>query len=135
MQCRALKRRRKSWLLAASALASLSLGISGPALAQCTGSPDSVTCPVAPLGNPYSFGFAGNPYSPLGSAGINVSTNNTAINVTLQSGVNVTIPAGSPGVNAVNAANTTGPTATSAPITITADGRNHNSIINQSHWQ
>ena len=36
--------------------------------------------------------------------------------------VNVTIPAGSPGVNAVNAANTTGPTATSAPITITADG-------------
>ena len=42
--------------------------------------------------------------------------------VTLQPGVNVTIPAGSPGVNAVNAANTTGPTATSAPLTITADG-------------
>ena len=37
-------------------------------------------------------------------------------------GCQVVIPAGSPGVNAVNAANTTGPTATSAPITITADG-------------
>ena len=54
--------------------------------------------------------------------GIGYNTINTPINLTLQSGVNVTIPAGSPGVNAVNAANTTGPTATSAPITITADG-------------
>ena len=47
---------------------------------------------------------------------------NTPIAVTLQPGVKVVIPAGSPGVNAVNAANTTGPTATSANITITADG-------------
>ena len=61
---------------------------------------------------------AGNPYA----TGINYNTDNTPINLTLQPGVNVTIPAGSPGVNAVNAANTTGPTATSAPITITADG-------------
>ena len=60
----------------------------------------------------------GNPYA----TGINVNTNNAPINLTLQSGVNVTIPAGSPGVNAVNAANTTGPTATSAPVTITANG-------------
>ena len=58
----------------------------------------------------------------INSQGINDNTDNTPINVTLQPGVTVTIPAGSPGVNAVNAANTTGPTATSAPITITADG-------------
>jgi Ca2+-binding RTX toxin-like protein len=82
-------KRRKFWLMAASALAPLSLGVSEPALAQCTGSPDSVTCPVAPQNNPYSFGFAGNPYSPLGSAGINVSTINTPIQVTLgDDGVN-----------------------------------------------
>ena len=31
-----IAKRRKSWLLAASALASSSLGISGPALAQCS---------------------------------------------------------------------------------------------------
>ena len=74
-----------------------------PALAQCVGTPDNVTC--SPGGNPYA-------------TGINVNTANTPINLTLQPGVNVTIPAGSPGVNAVNAANTTGPTATSAPVTI-----------------
>ena len=117
-RCRLLSsvtvKRRKSWLLAASALASSSLGISGPALAQCVGTPDNVTC--SPGGNPYA-------------SGINVNTSNTPIAVTLQPGVEVAIPAGSPGVNAVNAANTTGPTATSAPITITADGvtiRNNN---------
>src|SRR5258708_35950711 len=46
-RCRLLSnvtvKRRKSWLLAASALASCSLGISGPALAQCS--------PVAASGN------------------------------------------------------------------------------------
>ena len=87
-------------------MAAFDAGLS-PALAQCVGTPDNVTC--SPGGNPYA-------------TGINVGTNNTPIAVTLQSGVNVTIPAGSPGVNAVNAANTTGPTATSAPVTITADG-------------
>lgn len=100
-------KRRKSWLLAASALASSSLGISGPALAQCVGTPDNVSCSLG--GNPYA-------------TGINVNTNNTIINLTLQPGVNVTIPAGSPGVNAVNAANTTGPTLTGADITITTVG-------------
>ena len=44
------------------------------------------------------------------------------LNVTLQPGVNVTIPAGSPGVNAVNLANTAGATAGAATLTITADG-------------
>jgi hypothetical protein len=109
-------KRRRFWLMAATALAPISLGVSEPALAQCTGSPDSVTCPVAPQNNPYSFGFAGNPYSPLGSAGINVNTINTPIQVTLDSGVRVDIPAGAPGVNAVNAANSTGVTLGGADI-------------------
>jgi hypothetical protein len=103
-------KRRKFWLMAASALALLSLGVSEPALGQACGPLDasgSVTCTTT--GNPYPNG-------------INYFTNNATITLQLQSGVNVTIPAGSPGVNAVNAANTTGPTATSAPITITADG-------------
>ena len=65
-RCRLLSsvivKRRKSWILAASALASSSLGISGPALAQCVGTPDNVTC--SPGGNPYA-------------SGINVNTVNT----------------------------------------------------------
>jgi hypothetical protein len=44
------------------------------------------------------------------------------LSVTLQSGVNVTIPVGSPGVNAVNLANSGGVTAGAATLTITADG-------------
>jgi hypothetical protein len=48
-------KRRKSWLLAASALASSLLGLSGPALAQCVGTPDNVTC--SPGGNPYASGI------------------------------------------------------------------------------
>ena len=130
-------RRRKFWLITTSALAPLSLGISGPALAQCVGTPDNVSCPVAPPANPYSFGFAGNPYSPPvppGSPGINVNTNNTPINVTLQPGVIVNIPAGSPGVNAVNVANTGGVTAGAANITITAGWCNHQQY-DQSWWR
>ncbi len=98
---------QRFWTTTALALAASSLAASESALAQCVGTPDNVSC--SPGGNPYA-------------SGINVNTNNTTINLTLQSGVIVTIPAGSPGVNAVNAANTTGPTATSAPITIIADG-------------
>ena len=43
-------KRRKSWLLAASALvAPLSLGVSEPALAQCVGlGTSTVTCPSGP---------------------------------------------------------------------------------------
>jgi hypothetical protein len=106
-------KRRKSWLLAASALASSLLGLSGPALAQCVGTPDNVTC--SPGGNPYA-------------SGINVDTNDglggSPIRLTLQSGVIVTIPAGAPGFggNAVSAANSTGVTAGSANIAIIADG-------------
>jgi hypothetical protein len=104
---------RKSWLLA---LASSLLGISGPALAQCVGTPDNVTC--SPGGNPYA-------------SGINVDTNNgvggNPINLTLLPGVNVVVPAEA---DAVNAANTTGVTVGSANITITADGVTINNTAN-----
>jgi type V secretory pathway adhesin AidA len=100
--------------MAASALAPLSLGVSEPALGQACGPLDasgSVTC--TSVNNNYP-------------SGINYSTANTPINLTLLPGVKVLIGDGGapipPSVNAVNAANTTGPTATSAPITITADG-------------
>ena len=58
------------------------------------------------------------------------ATTGTPINLTLQSGVNVIIPAGSPGINAVNAANTGGVTAGAADITITADGVTINNTNN-----
>ena len=76
---------------------SSSLGISEPALAQCTGPADNTIC--TPGGNDY----------PLG---INVSTNNTPIKVTLEPGVQVVIPSLSGVVNSVNLANTTGAIAT-----------------------
>jgi len=71
-------KRRKSWLLAASALASSSLGISGPALAanECGPLPasGSVTCTSAFI--PYSITYGQPlPFTPL--------------NVTLNSDVNV----------------------------------------------
>jgi outer membrane autotransporter protein len=103
---------RKAMAIVAAMPLMLPAVISKPALAQvCTG-PDTggnITCPAGAY-----------------SSNINYSTNNTPLNLTLDSGVIVT----SPGGNAVNLANTTGPTATSAPITITADGvtinNNHN---------
>jgi outer membrane autotransporter protein len=92
------------WLRAASAVVLLLLGVSEPALAQCTGPADNTIC--TPGGNPYT-------------SGINVNTDNTPINVTLQPGVQV-IPAG--GVaNAVNLANTTFPSLANAPATLTAN--------------
>jgi hypothetical protein len=102
---------RKSWLLAASALVPLSLGISEPALAQtCTPAqpnPDPAT------GNASCTGTF--------NSNINFNTGNgsggTPINLTLLPGVIVN----SPGGDAVTAANTTGVTAGSANITITAD--------------
>jgi outer membrane autotransporter protein len=91
-------------------MAAFDAGLS-PALAQCAGPAANTIC--TPGGNPYPNG-------------INVDTNNglggTPIAVTLQPGVNVVIPAGAGGVNAVNAANSTGVTAGSANITIAADG-------------
>src|SRR5215831_3854826 len=83
-------KRRKYWLLAASALVPLSLGASEPALAQCMpppgnyGSPGvNATCDSG--GNFYPTGINYNTADGLGGF---------PINLTLQSGVNVTIPAG-----------------------------------------
>ena len=86
-RCRLLSsvtvKRRKSWLLAASALASSSLGISEPALARTNAGrllpSGSVTCTSA--GNPYP------PASPTASP-----RPATPLNVTLNPDVNVTLP-------------------------------------------
>ena len=112
------------------ALTLLSLGVSEPALAQCEGPLDAVICP--PSGNPYTSGFLGNPYSPPAppnEPGINVGGNPTdELNVTLESGVNVVIFGPDPGsVNAVNLANTTGPT-TGESATLTANNVNIENI-------
>ena len=89
---------RFAWLVAASTLASSSLGVSEPALAQ-----------LRPLTPPTTLP-ARRPAT-LMPSGINVNTNNTPIFVTLQSGVQVVIPPGGI-VDAVNLANTTGTIAT-----------------------
>jgi autotransporter family porin len=107
-------------LIAACILASLSLGISEPALAQCTAVGGSTTCTSG--GNPYS-------------AGINVDGTGTPslpLSLTLQPGVQVVIPAGGIG-NAVNAANTTNSTTPpSAAVTINTDGVTINNTANPS---
>src|SRR5262249_3607873 len=116
-------KRRKFWLMAASALAAVALGVSEPALAQvgCAGSADNRIC--SPAGNSYT-------------SGINVDATNllngftNPINLRLLSGVNVDIPLGAGGVNAVNAANSTGVTSGSADITITAEGVATNNVTN-----
>ncbi len=85
-----------------------SLGASQPAQAQCTGAPDNTVCSSGPPGT----------YS----SGINVSTGNTAINVTLQPGVEVTAGAGV--VNAVSLSNTTVASPVDAPATLIANDPN-----------
>jgi len=103
-------------LAVVAAIAAVDAGLS-PALAQCTPPP-----PTPDASGNATCNLSGNTYP----GGINYNTDNglggTPINLTLQSGVIVTIPAGAPGFNAVNAANSTGVTAGSANITITADG-------------
>ena len=103
-------------VVGATALVPWSLVISQPALAldECGALVlSSATC--TPALNPYG-------------AGIGYDTNNglggTPITLTLQSGVNVVIPAGAPVIGgAVNAANTTAPTTpNSADISIIANG-------------
>ena len=96
-------KRRKSWLLAASALASSSLGISGPALAanEC-GALDasgSVTCTaITGTGNPYPDGITY--FRPLpgdltvnlaNDVTVNLQTMGTAVSVTNAFGGNVTV--------------------------------------------
>src|SRR6516162_3041373 len=94
-------KRRKFELLAASCLVPLSLGLSEPALAQCSGLPGSVIC--TPGGNPYP-------------GGINVGNTGTPTNVTLQPGVQVVtnVP------QAVAISTGTGPGA-GLPATLTAN--------------
>jgi hypothetical protein len=97
-------KRRKSWLLAASALASSSLGMSGPALAadECGALVGgSVTCTSA--GNFYSTGIV---YG--AAAGL-------PLNVTLNSDVNVVLTAPGIGVALNNFGN-------SVPVVLTANG-------------
>jgi outer membrane autotransporter protein len=109
----------RHWLRRSALLSSVSLTVAATAafdagrsaaLAQCAGPASNTVC--TPGGNTYP-------------GGINVDTNNglggAPINLILQPGVIVDIPAGAGGVNAVNAANTTGVSAGSANITITAD--------------
>jgi hypothetical protein len=89
-------KRRKLLLIGASALTPMSLGLSEPALAQ-------------------TFTTAGNPYP----GGINVSTVNTPINVTLDPGVQVFIPANTIN-NAVGLGSTT-VAGTGGPIELIAN--------------
>jgi hypothetical protein len=73
------------------------------------------------------------PSAPPATPIINVDANSgTPINLTLQSGVNVVIPAGPGGVNPVNATNTGGVSINSADITINADGVTINNAANPS---
>src|SRR5260370_28977668 len=73
-------KRRKIWLIAACTLAPLSLGVSEPALAQCSGPLSNVTCTSGR--NNYPSGIS---YSQ--------TTANTDLHVTLESDVNVVLPA------------------------------------------
>ena len=96
-------KRLKFWLMAATALVPISLGVSEPALADC------------------SVGFPVNCTAGTYTSPINVSAGSPAqaISITLEPGVIVNLPAGG---NAVNAANWTSPTLNSADISITTIG-------------
>ena len=109
-------KRRKSWLLAASALASSSMGVSEPALAQtCTPDPS-----VFVSGNATCTGaFTSN---------INYSTTDLPIHLTLQPPISVT----SPGGNAVNLNNTFVASPANALATLTANDATINNINNPS---
>ena len=106
-------KRRKSWLLAASALAPLSLGISGPALADNECGPlvgGSVICTsTTGIGNPYPNGIVyGLPPPPPA---------NPFLNVTLNSDVNVTLSP-NPGIGvALNNFNSAG-----SPVLLSSNG-------------
>jgi hypothetical protein len=102
---------RKSWLLAASALASSILGAIGPAQSANECDPligGAATCTAAK--NPYSAGISYDTQDGFGGSPIDLS---------IQSGVNIVLKNGGSGVDA---SNTTGITDGSANITITADG-------------
>jgi hypothetical protein len=109
-------KRRKSWLLAASALASSSLGISGPALAQCSAvdASGNATC----LSGTYTDIVPQPPGTFPAPINYNQPTPNTPLNVTLNSGVNVTLS--NPGI-AVSLSNFGGGAAAGA-VSLLANG-------------
>src|SRR5262245_13322246 len=76
-------KRQKFWLMAASALAPLSMGVSQPALAQCAGPASNTVCNSA--GNSYPTGIN------VDATGL-VNGFSTGINLTLQPAVKVDIP-------------------------------------------
>jgi outer membrane autotransporter protein len=132
---------RRFHLLRSRQLTSISLGVVvttaaafdaglSPTLAACTPVPGSYSSDVTPS---CTAGTYNSPINPPNGP-IFYDTNNGlggfGIGLTLQSGVNVVIPAGAGGINAVNAANSTGVTAGSANITITADGVTINNTAN-----
>src|SRR5262245_28602885 len=82
-------KRRKSWLMAATALAPLSLGISGPALAQCSAvdASGNATC----LSGTYTDIVPQPPGTFPAPIKYGQPTLNAPLNVTLESGVNVTL--------------------------------------------
>src|SRR5215472_5962150 len=83
---------RKPWIIGVCALALSSLGLSPPARAQCASTPPSdFTCASGPYPNGISVA------QPAGAP--------TPLNVTLQSGVNVTGPASNLSGNAVDIVN------------------------------
>ena len=101
-------RSRLSWLISFCALPMLLLGGSRPALAQCAfvGGPFTLDCSTG--GNPYT-------------TNINLNGGPTdVLSLTLEPGVIVE----SPGGNAVNAANTTGPSSSFAGVSLTANNAN-----------
>jgi hypothetical protein len=111
MQSGIAARCRKLWLIAACTLTSAFLGVSEPALAQLPGPSPTVPAGTYP---PPNINLGGGPSATL--------------SLTLDPGVNVTIPSGGTG-SAVNAANTTNSTTPpSAPVTITANGTATNGI-------
>jgi hypothetical protein len=118
--CGVAAKRRKFELLAASCLAPLSLGLSEPARAldEC-GALVGGSAMCTPTNNPYPNG-------------INYSTNNTPINVTVQPNVQVVIQPGSATVNAVNLANTTAPFSPEADAALTVTSASIDNTANSS---
>ena len=117
-------KRRKSWLLAASALASSSLGISGPALAACSAvdASGNATCSAGT----YTDTVPQPPGTFPAPITYNQPTPNTPLNVTLNSGVIVTLSNPSvpfPGVAGVAVdLNNFGGGATAGPVSLSANG-------------
>jgi hypothetical protein len=110
--CGIAVKRRKFGLLAASCLAPLSLGISEPALAQCTPGVFSCTVPAGTYNSNINLG--GGP--------------SDALSLTLNPGVTVSSPGGA----AVSAGNTTGPSPAFAGVSITTNNASLTSTSNST---